>query len=178
MFDNIKEDLRVISPKKRFVSYLKSSCEHTFHLILLYRFGNFVYLKIPYIGSIIRFIVEYLIRIIFGSDISCKAKIGKGFKIMHGHDIVIGSNVIIGDYCKIFNSVTLGNKNTEILESFQPKIEDNVVISTGAKILGEITIGSNSIVGANSVVINDIPKNSIAVGIPSKVIKKNENKIQ
>lgn len=92
---------------------------------------------------------------------------------MHGHDIVIGANVVIGEYCKIFNGVTLGNKNTEIAESFQPIIENHVVLSTGAKILGGITIGSNSIVGANSVVINDIPKNSIAVGIPAIVKRKN-----
>lgn len=173
MFNNIKEDLKVMNPNKRFMSYLKSLCEHTFHVVLLYRFGNFMYLKIPYIGNIIRFIVEYIIRIFFGSDISCKAKIGKGFRIMHGHDIVIGANVVIGEYCKIFNGVTLGNKNTEIAESFQPIIENHVVLSTGAKILGGITIGSNSIVGANSVVINDIPKNSIAVGIPAIVKRKN-----
>jgi len=178
MFNNIKEDLKVMNSNKRFISYLKSLCEHTFHVVLLYRFGNFMYLKIPYIGNILRFMVEYVIRILFGSDISCKAKIGKGFRIMHGHDIVIGANVIIGDNCKIFNGVTLGNKNTEILESFQPIIGNNVVISTGAKILGQITIGSNTIVGANSVVLKDVPDNSIAVGVPAKILEKNENKFQ
>ena len=171
MFNNIKEDLKAMNPKKNFKTYLKSSFEHTFHVVLLYRFGNFVYLKIPYLGNIIRFIVEYLIRILFGSDISCKAKIGKGFTIVHGHDIVIGANSVIGDYCKIFNGVTLGNKNTEGFDISQPILENNVVVSTGAKILGGVNIGINSIIGANSVVIKDVPANSIAVGIPAKVIK-------
>lgn len=178
MFKNLKEDLKVLSNNKNILSISKSLLEHTFHIVVLYRFGNYVHKNIPYVGSIFRFLIEYIIRIIYSSDISCKAKIGKGLRIMHGHDIVIGADVVIGEYCKIFNGVTLGNKNTEIAESFQPTIENNVVLSTGAKILGGITIGSNSIVGANSVVINDIPKNSIAVGIPSRVVKRNENKIQ
>jgi serine O-acetyltransferase len=138
----------------------------TFFLILV-----LLTAEIPIFGKILRFIIEYLIRILYSSDISCKAKIGKGFRIMHGHDIVIGANVVIGDYCKIFNGVTLGNKNTEIPDSKQPTLEDNVVISTGVKILGGITIGSNSIVGANSVVLKNIPTNSIAVGIPARVVK-------
>lgn len=173
MFENLKEDLKVLSNNKNILSIFKSLLEHSFHIVALYRLGNYVHLYIPYIGNILRFVIEYLIRIIYASDISCKAKIGKGLRIMHGHDIVIGANVVIGEYCKIFNGVTLGNKNTEIVESYQPTIENNVVLSTGAKILGAITIGSNSIVGANSVVINDIPKNSIAVGIPAIVKRKN-----
>lgn len=178
MFENIKEDIKVVYYDKNIKNYVKAFLEHSVHIVLLFRLGNYCDSTIPIFGKILRFIIEYLIRILYSSDISCKAKIGKGFRIMHGHDIVIGANVVIGDYCKIFNGVTLGNKNTEIPDSKQPTLQDNVVISTGAKVLGGITIGANSIVGANSVVINDIPENSIAVGIPSRVVKRNENKIQ
>lgn len=174
MFENIKEDIKVVYYNQNIKNYLRAFIEHSVHIVLLFRLGNYCNSKIPIFGKLLRFTIEYLIRILYASDISCKANIGKGFRIMHGHDIVIGSNVVIGEYCKIFNGVTLGNKNTEIADSKQPTLENNVIISTGAKILGGITIGSNSIIGANSVVINDIPKNSVAVGIPSRVIKSNE----
>lgn len=175
MFKNIKEDIKVVYYEKNIKNYLKAFLEHSVHIVLLFRLGNYCDRRVPIFGKILRFVIEYLIRILYGSDISCKAKIGKGFRIMHGHDIVIGANVIIGDYCKIFNGVTLGNKNTEIPDSKQPTLEDNVVISTGAKVLGGITIGKSSIIGANSVVIKDIPSKSIVVGIPGRIIKKNEN---
>lgn len=129
-------------------------------------------LKIPIIGNFISVGFEYLIRIFFASDISCKAKIPSDICFMHGHDIVIGSEVIIGKKCKVFNGVTLGNKDTESGVNEHPIIGDNCVISTGAKILGKITIGNNCIIGANSVVFVDVPDNSIAVGIPARILKK------
>lgn len=127
-------------------------------------------LKIPIIGNFFSVGFEYLIRIFFASDISCKAKISPDISFMHGHDIVIGSEVVIGKNCKIFNGVTLGNKDTESGINGHPIIGDNCVISTGAKILGNIKIGNNCIVGANSVVLTDIPDNSIAVGVPARIL--------
>lgn len=171
MFENIQEDIKIVCVDKNLVNYIKVTLlSHSIHMILLFRFGHYCGKSIPFLGKIIRIIIEYYIRIIYASDISCKANIGKGFNIAHGHDIVIGSNVIIGNYCKIFNGVTLGNKYTETTNIEQPILENNVIISTGAKVLGNITIGANSIVGANSVVINDIPKNSTVIGIPGIVI--------
>jgi serine O-acetyltransferase len=124
--------------------------------------------------------VEYLIRILFSSDISCRARIPGNTVFVHGHDIVIGSNVIMGDNCKIFNGVTLGSKNTESWMNSsegaidQPSIGNRCVISTGAKILGNIRIGDDCIIGANAVVISNIPSNSIAVGVPAKIIKRKQ----
>lgn len=129
-------------------------------------------LRIPVVGKFLSIFFEYIIRIFFGSDISCEAIIPSDIVFIHGHDIVIGANVIIGKQCKIFNGVTLGNKDTEIGYNEHPIVGNNCVISTGAKILGKITIGDNSIIGANAVVINDVPSNSIAVGVPAKNIKK------
>ena len=129
-------------------------------------------LKIPVIGNFISVGFEYLIRIFFASDISCKAKVSSDVCFMHGHDIVIGSEVVIGKNCKIFNGVTFGNKDTESGVNGHPIIGDNCVISTGAKILGNITIGNDCIIGANSVVLIDIPDNSIAVGVPARILFK------
>jgi serine O-acetyltransferase len=90
---------------------------------------------------------------------------------VHGHDIVIGSAVRIGRGCKIFNGVTLGNKNTEVADNDQPIIGDYCVISTGAKVLGGIRIGDHAVIGANSVVLKDIPPYGVAVGVPARVVK-------
>ena len=145
---------------------------HSFHLVFLIRLGGCLNEHVPFVGTVLRFIVEYLIRIIFSSDISCKARLGGGINIMHGHDIVIGSAVIVGNNCKIFNGVTLGNKVVDGFKVEQPIIGNNVVIGTGAKLLGCVHIGDNSIVGANSVVLTDVPPNSVCVGVPAKVVKQ------
>jgi serine O-acetyltransferase len=172
MFQNIREDIKVVCNQKRIGCYLKIVFfSHTVHLIMLYRLGCFFQKRIPIAGGVLSFLIEYLIRVLYASDISCKASIGRGFNIAHGHDIVIGSNVIIGNYCKIFNGVTLGNKYTETNVVEQPLLEDNVIISTGAKILGSIKIGRGSVIGANSVVINNVPQNSIVVGVPGRIIE-------
>lgn len=141
---------------------------HTKQMLLLIRIGGGAR-EFKYFGKFISTMVEYIIRIYFSSDISCGARIGKGVTFIHGHDIVIGEKAVIGMNCKIFNGVTIGNRDTESrdLNLEQPVIENDCVLSTGAKILGPIRIGRGSIVGANAVVITDIPENSIAVGVPA-----------
>lgn len=140
---------------------------HAFHLVLCIRIGQFLR-TIPFIGSLLGVVVEYFIRVVFASDISLKSRIGPGLMIVHGHDIVIGGDVLIGENCKIFNGVTLGNKDTETSVNQQPKVGDDVVLGAGAKILGRIVIGNNVRVGANSVVLHSIPDGAIAVGVPAK----------
>lgn len=143
---------------------------HTFHLVAIYRLGCFLR-KIPVVGTFAKIIFEYIIRIIFATDISLESDIGPGLVIMHGHDIVIGRNVIIGMNCKIYNGVTLGNKDVFSLENQQPILGDNVVICTGAKLLGSIKIGNDVVIGANSVVLSSFGSNAIIGGIPAKFIK-------
>lgn len=140
---------------------------HSFHLVFLIRLGQ-SFSELPIFGVFFRVMIEYIIRVIFASDISCKSVIGPGLNIQHGHDIVIGADVLIGKYCKIFNGVTLGNKDTtKSSKNNQPKIGDYVTLGSGSKILGPILIDDNSIVGANSVVLNDFGKGSIIVGVPA-----------
>jgi serine O-acetyltransferase len=109
---------------------------------------------------------------IFASiDIHPSAQIGRRVFIDHGIGVVIGETAIIGDDVLIYQGVTLGGVNLDRIKR-HPTIEKNVVIGAGAKILGDITIGENSKIGANSVVVNDIPKNTTAVGIPAKIFNK------
>lgn len=177
MFRLIREDLRAQTSDGPWHRKLKCLLlNHSVHMLVLIRLGNWVDQNVPLLGGILRHLVEYIIRVVFASDISCRAKIGGGFNIMHGHDIVIGSGVVIGRNCKIFNGVTLGNKDTESTKVEQPFLEDSVVIGSGAKILGAVRIGRNSKIGANSVVVKDVPADSTWAGVPAREIKRNQAK--
>lgn len=96
-----------------------------------------------------------------------------GLKLPHPIGIVIGEGVKIGKNVTIYQNVTIGRKDTDIAK--YPSIGDNVVIYSGAKILGSIVIGNNSVIGANSVVLNDVPENSVVAGIPAKIINKKKD---
>ncbi len=171
LIDTIAQDLCAYAKSEHFLVKIKIVLiSHAFHLVLFYRLGCAI-AKCPIVGNILRVFFEYLIRIIFASDISLKSQIKPGLVIMHGHDIVIGSDVIIGEYCKILNGVTLGNKNTESPVNAQPIIGDNVVIGSGAKIMGNIHVGNNVLIGANSVVIKDVSDHVTVAGVPAKVLK-------
>lgn len=102
-----------------------------------------------------------------GIEIFYSSQIGSGLRIIHGVGSVIGARTIIGKNAIIYQNVTLGDKN-----GGRPQIGDNVRIYSGAKILGAISIGNNTIIGANAVCIEDVPANSIAVGVPARVISK------
>ncbi len=108
-------------------------------------------------------------------DIHPAAKIGRRVFIDHGVGVVIGETTIIGDDVIIYQQVTLGGVSTSKGKR-HPTLENNVVIGAGAKILGNITIGENSKVGANSVVVKNVPPNCTAVGIPARVLKRGYDK--
>lgn len=105
---------------------------------------------------------------ICGADIPLNSNLGGGLIIRHPNGIVIHPDAVIGPNCLIFQQVTIGAGSTPGL----PKIGGHVDIGAGAKILGGITIGDNVKVGANSVVINDVPANCTVVGIPARIINK------
>ena len=107
-----------------------------------------------------------------GIEIHPGAQIGEGFFIDHGHGVVIGETTIIGNNVTLYQGVTLGGTGNETGKR-HPTIEDNVMISSGAKVLGSITIGKNSKIGAGSVVLEEVPPNSTVVGVPGRVVKRN-----
>lgn len=147
-----------------------------FWALQIYRFGHLRYkFKCKLIRwplAIIHIILaKFFGEILFGITIGVAAKIGKRCTIEHSGAIVIHGCSEIGDDCIIRQGVTIGNKNLDTpLEA--PKIGNSVNIGAGAKILGGITIGDDVSIGANAVVLKDIPSNSIAVGIPAKVISQ------
>ncbi len=105
------------------------------------------------------------------TDIHPAATIGRRVFIDHAIGVVIGATTIIEDDVLIYQNVTLGGVSLNKGKR-HPTIKSNAVIGSGAKVLGNITIGKNSKIGANSVVVTDVPKNSTAVGIPARIIKK------
>jgi serine O-acetyltransferase len=108
-------------------------------------------------------------------DIHPGATIGRRVFIDHGFGVVIGQTTVIEDDVLIYQGVTLGGVSL-VAGKRHPTIKSGVVIGAGAKVLGNITIGANSKIGANSVVVREVPDNSTAIGIPAHVIQKGRDK--
>ncbi len=137
-----------------------------FHAIFFHRVTHLIYrLGIPLLPRLL----SILNRFITGIEIHQAAQIGPGFFIDHGMGVVIGETTIVGSNCMLFHQVTLGGTGKETGKR-HPTLKDNVVIGTGAKILGNITLGNNVYVGANSVVLKDVPDNCTVVGVPGRVV--------
>jgi len=115
-------------------------------------------------------LIAYFSRFWTGVEIHPAARIGAGFFIDHGMGVVIGETSIVGEDCTIFHQVTLGGTGKETGKR-HPTVGDKVVIGGGAKILGNITIGDHSYIGANSVVLMDVPPESTVVGIPGRIVR-------
>lgn len=114
-------------------------------------------------------------QIITNIDIHPGATIGRRVFIDHGFGVVIGQTTVIEDDVLIYQGVTLGGVSLTPGKR-HPTIKSGVVIGAGAKVLGNITIGTNSKIGANSVVVREVPDNSTAIGIPAHVIQKGRDK--
>lgn len=115
--------------------------------------------------------ISQVSRTLTGIEIHPGAKIGRFFFIDHGMGVVIGETAEVGDYCVLFHGVTLGGTSTTRGKR-HPTLGNHVIVGAGAKLLGNIYVGDNCKVGANAVVLEDIPQNSVAVGVPAKVVKK------
>lgn len=111
-----------------------------------------------------------------GIEIHPGAQIGKGFFIDHGSGVIIGETAIIGDNVTLYQGVTLGGTGKEHGKR-HPTIGDNVMISAGAKVLGSFTVGENSKIGAGSVVLKEVPPNSTVVGVPGRVVKRDNVRV-
>lgn len=140
--------------------------------VVNYRIANRLYhKKLRVLARILMGISQLLTNI----DIHPAATIGRRVFIDHGIGVVIGETTIICDDVTIYQGVTLGGVSLDPGKR-HPTLEAGTVIGAGAKVLGNITIGSNSKVGANSVVIKDVPPEATAVGIPARVITKGRDK--
>lgn len=133
---------------------------------MLYRIGNKMFaLGIPILPKL----CDIAIRLIHNSAVFSATQIGEGTKFGYGGiGVVIHKDSTIGKNCMIGSNVTIGGRSRS---KQLPRIGDGVYIATGAKILGDVSIGDNAVIGANAVVIGNVPNNSVAVGIPAKIVK-------
>lgn len=111
-----------------------------------------------------------------GIEIHPGAVIGKGFFIDHGSGVIIGETAVIGNNVTLYQGVTLGGTGKETGKR-HPTLKDNVMVSAGAKIIGSFTIGENSKIGAGSVVLEEVPPNCTVVGVPGRIVKRNNVKV-
>lgn len=112
-------------------------------------------------------VLKTLSEILTGIELPCEAQVGRRLRIEHCGDIVISGDAVLGDDVVIRNGVTIGLRR--VGERGSPRIGNRVDIGAGAKILGPISIGDDVMIGANAVVLQEVPSNSIAVGIPARV---------
>lgn len=115
-------------------------------------------------------LIAFLARTLTGVEIHPAARIGKGLFIDHGSGVVIGETAEIGDNVTLYQGVTLGGTGFATGKR-HPTVQDNVTIGSGAKLLGPIAVGHGAKIGANSVVITDVPPNSTVVGVPGHPVR-------
>jgi serine O-acetyltransferase len=175
LWDDIKQDFETVfkmdpAARNRLEVILSYS---GFHAIFFYRLNHLLWKAgVPFFP---RFLSQ-VAKVITGIEIHPGAKIDKGFFIDHGMGVVIGETTEIGENVLLYQGVTLGGTGKEKGKR-HPTLGNNVVVGAGSKVLGAITIGDNVKIGANSVVLHPVPKNSIVVGVPGRVIKKKVVKI-
>lgn len=143
------------------------------HALIIYRVAHFLYRRHMFI---LARLLSQIARFLTGIEIHPGASIGRRFFIDHGMGVVTGETTIIQDDVLLYQGVTLGGSSLEHGKR-HPTIGNNVVIGTGAKVLGNIIIGDNSYIGANAVVIKDVPPNSTVVGVPGKITKQDGKKL-
>lgn len=145
----------------------------SFKVMLHYRVAHKLYQKKHYFLA--RWISQRAVRKT-GIEIHPGAQIGENFFIDHGNGVIIGETAIVGNNVTLYQGVTLGGTGKEHGKR-HPTIGDNVMISAGAKVLGSFTVGENSKIGAGSVVIEEVPPNCTVVGVPGRVVKRNNQKL-
>jgi serine O-acetyltransferase len=165
VFENIREDWR---------THERKWTRHGFWILLIYRFGRWRYsirsraLRMPF--SFCYKMAKFWSEMLLGAELPCEAVIGRRFVIEHIGGIVVSGDAVFGDDCVMRNGVTVGLRHRGVRGS--PNIGNRVDIGAGAKLLGPIRIGDDTAIGANAVVICDVPANSIAVGIPARIMPR------
>ncbi len=175
MFETLRRDIQAARDRDPAV---RSTLEIIFcypgvHALWLQRLAHWFWMRrFLFVG---RFI-SHVNRFLTGIEIHPAARLGPGLFIDHGMGVVIGETTEVGENVTIYQGVTLGGTSLE-RKKRHPTIGDNVVIGAGAKILGPFTVGDNSKIGSSSVVVNEVPPNSVVVGVPGRVIYRDGKKV-
>ena len=170
MFDRLKEDLQCVKDRD---PAARSDLEVLLlysgvHALIAHRIAHGLYKKEHYFSARA---ISQAAKMITGIEIHPGAKIGKGLMIDHGTGVVIGETAVIGDNCTIYQGVTLGGTGKDVGKR-HPTLGNNVMVGAGAKVLGPFYIGDNTKIAANAVVLEEMPENCTAVGIPAKIVKR------
>lgn len=174
LFTELREEYEVIKERDPSVkSMMEVLLYPTFKAMHSYRRAHRHYLKGHYFLA--RLISQRAARRT-GIEIHPGATIGKGFFIDHGSGVIIGETAIVGDNVTLYQGVTLGGTGKETGKR-HPTLGDNVMVSAGAKVIGSFKVGNNSKIGAGSVVIEEVPPNCTVVGVPGRVVKRNNLKV-
>jgi serine O-acetyltransferase len=175
MFQSLRSDFSIIKerdPAARGVWEIVL-CYPGFQALTIHRFSHILWkYKLPLLPRVL----SHFTRFLTGVEIHPGARIGRGVFIDHGMGVVIGETSEIGDRCLLYQGVTLGGTGKESGKR-HPTLENNVVVGAGAKVLGDICIGTNTRIGAGSVVVKDVDSNSTVVGIPGRVVHQSGVKI-
>lgn len=167
---NIREEIRIVRERDPAIhSSMEVFLYPSFKAMMYYRVAHILYENGHFFWA--RWLSQKAVRKT-GIEIHPGAKIGKGFFIDHGNGVIIGETAIVGDNVTLYQGVTLGGTGKEHGKR-HPTIGNNVMISAGAKVLGSFTIGDNSKIGAGSVVLSEVPPGSTVVGVPGRIVKRN-----
>jgi serine O-acetyltransferase len=165
MFENLREDWQ---------TYERDIARQGLWVMAVYRFGRWRYgITQPWLRVPLSFaykVLKLASQILTGIDLPCEVRVGRRLLIEHFGGIIVSGDTELGDDVVIRNGVTIGLKRTG--EKGAPVIGNRVDIGTGAKVLGAITIGDDVVIGANAVVLTDVPANSLAVGVPARIIPR------
>jgi serine O-acetyltransferase len=162
MFNNIRED---------WAANGSTWTRHGFWALVVYRFGRWRFrirprwLRMPF--SFLYHLLKFFADSLLGIELPCEVELGRRFSIEHTGAIVISGDAVFGDDCVIRQGVTVGLRHRG--QRGSPRLGNRVDIGAGAKLLGPITIGDDVAIGANAVVLTDVPSGAVAVGVPAVV---------
>ena len=170
MFYKIKKDIEYIMEKD---PAARSKLEvfllyPSIHARIAHMISHFLYNKKLFF---LARLISQLARTLTGIEIHPGAILGESILIDHGMGVIIGETAVVGDRITIYHGTTLGGTGNEKGIKRHPTVGNDVIIGSGAKVLGNINIGSNSKIGANAVVLEDVPEGATVVGVPARVVK-------
>lgn len=174
MFEQLKEDIRVVKERD-------PAARNSFEILLTYsglhaiqhhRAASWFYKRHMFTTARA---ISQVSRFFTGIEIHPGATIGKRFFIDHGMGVVIGETAVIGDDCLVYQGVTLGGTGKDKGKR-HPTLGNNVMVGSGAKVLGPFTVGNNVKIAAGAVVLEALPDNCTAVGVPARIVRQNGKK--